>query len=91
MSALEKLQEIQEKNKSLICLGLDLDVKRMPAENSKSIKGMYEFAMKIIEATSDKIVLHSSSLRRVNERLAPSLHRSTTSDVASANDALLSP
>ena len=62
MSALEKLQEIQEKNKSLICLGLDLDVKRMPTENGKSIKGMYEFAMKIIEATSDLVCAYKPNM-----------------------------
>ena len=44
MFALKELQKIQAKNKSIICLGLDLDPRRMPSEHSKSIKGMFEFA-----------------------------------------------
>ena len=53
MSALKELQQIQADNKSIICLGLDLDTKRMPSEYSKSIKGMFEFAVRIVEATKD--------------------------------------
>lgn len=62
MSALEKLTEIQDKNKSMICLGLDLDAKRMPAECAKSIKGMYEFAMNIIEATKDCVCAYKPNM-----------------------------
>ena len=44
MSAHKKLQEIQQENKSIICLGLDLDTKRIPAEYNTSIKGLFDFA-----------------------------------------------
>jgi orotidine-5'-phosphate decarboxylase len=62
MSALEKLENIQDKNKSLICLGLDLDPKRMPSECTKSIKGMYDFVMEVVEATSDMVCAYKPNL-----------------------------
>ncbi len=62
MSAVEKLRNKQEKNKSLICLGLDLDPKRMPADYAKSIKGMYEFTMRIVEATSDLVCAYKPNM-----------------------------
>lgn len=62
MSAVEKLKEIQDKNKSMICLGLDLDPKRMPVEYTKSTKGMYDFVMEIIEATSDMVCAYKPNL-----------------------------
>jgi len=62
MSALRKLQKIQQDNKSMICLGLDLDTKRMPQDYRDSIKGMFDFASKIIEATSDKVCAYKPNL-----------------------------
>ncbi len=62
MSAVEKLQAIQEKNKSYICLGLDLDPKKMPPDSTLSIKSMYEFAMNIIEATKDHVCAYKPNL-----------------------------
>ena len=62
MSAVEKLTNIQEKNKSYICLGLDLDPKKMPPDSTVSIKAMYEFAMNIIEATKDQVCAYKPNL-----------------------------
>ncbi|MFZ5979942.1 MAG: orotidine-5'-phosphate decarboxylase [Candidatus Zixiibacteriota bacterium] len=62
MSALRKLQQIQQDNKSMICLGLDLDTKRMPQDYCGSIKGMFDFANKIIEATSDSVCAYKPNL-----------------------------
>ncbi|KAA3633125.1 MAG: orotidine-5'-phosphate decarboxylase, partial [Calditrichaeota bacterium] len=62
MAATDKLTEIQEKNNSYICLGLDLDPKRMPAESTKSIKSMYEFAMNIIDATKDHVCAYKPNM-----------------------------
>ncbi len=62
MSAVEKLQQIQSKNKSIICLGLDLDPKKMPPDHTKSIKGMYDFVMTIIEATKDMVCAYKPNL-----------------------------
>ena len=62
MSAVGELKEIQEKNNSMICVGLDLDRKRIPSEYSSSIKGMYDFAVKIIEATCDIVAAYKPNL-----------------------------
>ena len=55
MIALKELQKIQSDNNSMICLGLDLDPRRMPSDYSRTTKGMFEFAYRIIEATKDKV------------------------------------
>ncbi len=62
MKALDKLQKCQEDNNSMICLGLDLDPKRMPAEYTKDSKGMFDFALKIVNATSDKVCAYKPNL-----------------------------
>ena len=62
MSALKKLLDCQQNNKSIICLGLDLDPKRMPPEHTGSIKAMYDFAQRIIEATNDKVCAYKPNL-----------------------------
>ncbi len=62
MSALKELQQIQADNKSIICLGLDLDPKRMPSEYSKNVKGMFEFAVRIIEATKDIVCAYKPNI-----------------------------
>ncbi len=62
MSAVDKLEEIQGKNKSIICLGLDLDPRRMPPEYTKSIKGMYDFVTEIIEATKDMVCAYKPNM-----------------------------
>ncbi len=62
MSALGELQKIQSKTKSLNCHGLDLDQKRMPSDFSKTPKSMFDFACRIIEATSDLICAYKPNL-----------------------------
>ncbi len=62
MNAVDKLKKIQEKNKSMICLGLDLDPKRMPPDYAKSIKTMYDFALRIIDQTSDFVCAYKPNL-----------------------------
>jgi len=62
MSVVRELIKIQAKNKSMICLGLDLDPKRMPAAYTKSIKGMFDFASRIIDATSDLVCAYKPNL-----------------------------
>ncbi len=62
MSAASKLKEIQDQKKSMICIGLDLDRKRIPPDYASSIKGMYDFAVSIIEATSDIVAAYKPNL-----------------------------
>jgi orotidine-5'-phosphate decarboxylase len=62
MSVIRNLQKIQQKNRSIICLGLDLDRKRMPTEHAGSIKAMFDYAHRIIDATSDLVCAYKPNL-----------------------------
>lgn len=62
MSPTKTLQKIQQDKKSMICLGLDLDPKKMPGAHGNSIKGMFDFAMKMIDATSDVVCAYKPNL-----------------------------
>jgi len=70
MSVYKDLQNIQEKNKSMLCLGLDLDAKRMPSDYSKTLKGMFDFVHQIVDATSDLVCAYKPNLA-FYERLGP--------------------
>lgn len=62
MVQLQRLKDIQEKNRSIISLGLDLDSKRMPSDLTGSIKKMFDFASRVIDATSDKVCAYKPNL-----------------------------
>jgi orotidine-5'-phosphate decarboxylase len=62
MAVTKNLVRIQQENKSIICLGLDLDRKRIPQPYSDSVKGMFDFAQRIIEATSDVVCAYKPNL-----------------------------
>lgn len=62
MSVVRNLQKIQQKNRTLICLGLDLDPKKVPAEHAGSVKGLFDFAHRIIDATSDLVCAYKPNL-----------------------------
>ncbi|MFH1374925.1 MAG: orotidine-5'-phosphate decarboxylase [bacterium] len=62
MSALKKLKEIQAERQTIMCLGLDLDTKRMPHDYTKNIKTMYDFAAAVIDATSDLVCAYKPNL-----------------------------
>lgn len=55
MNAYEKFIDCREKNNSLLCVGLDTDVGKLPQGISKDISGIYEFNKKVIEATKDLV------------------------------------
>ncbi len=57
MNFIEKLQKISQKNRSLVCIGLDPDSKLMPEKIS-----VYEFNKAIIEATSDLVCAYKPNL-----------------------------
>ncbi len=46
----------------MICLGLDLDPKRMPAPFANTVKGMFDFAHRVIDATSDLVCAYKPNL-----------------------------
>lgn len=62
MTAVEKLVAAQEKNHSHICLGLDLDARKMPSDYGGTLKGMFEFANQIIEATVDQVCAYKPNI-----------------------------
>jgi len=62
MNVTTDLKKIQEANKSMICLGLDLDPKRMPSDSSKSLRDMFDFAHRIIDATSDIVCAYKPNM-----------------------------
>jgi len=62
MSAVKDLQKIQSKNDSIICLGLDLDPKRMPLDYGATAKGMYDFVNRIIDVTRDLVCAYKPNL-----------------------------
>lgn len=53
MRFLEKLRETQKKNSSLLCVGLDTDVVKIPHSLRNSRNPQLEFNRRIIESTSD--------------------------------------
>lgn len=55
MTGFEKLKNAEEKNNSLVCVGLDIVADRMPTHIERSIEGMLQFNRGIIEATSDLV------------------------------------
>jgi orotidine-5'-phosphate decarboxylase len=57
MNFVEKLTRISQKNRSLVCIGLDPDPKLMPEKI-----GVYDFNKAIIEATSDLVCGYKPNL-----------------------------
>lgn len=62
MYQIQKLKSIQAKNNSLISLGLDLDVKKMPGDYGDSIKKMFDFVRQVIDATSDQVCAYKPNI-----------------------------
>ncbi len=52
MNALEKLKKIREEKKSLLCVGLDTDINKLPQGIGRSVDGILEFNKSIIESTA---------------------------------------
>ncbi|PKL80016.1 MAG: orotidine-5'-phosphate decarboxylase [Ignavibacteriae bacterium HGW-Ignavibacteriae-4] len=55
MKSIEKLIEVEKKNESILCVGLDIVAEKMPQQIERSIEGMLEFNEAIVEATSDLV------------------------------------
>ncbi len=62
MTFYEKMNKIQGKNKSLLCIGLDTNICKMPAFIRKSKNPQFEFNKKIIEATKDLVSAYKLNL-----------------------------
>ena len=55
MKFIDKLQKVQRKNRSLLCVGLDTDPAKLPHHLGASGKAVLKFNREIIEATSDLV------------------------------------
>lgn len=53
MTSHEKLLKIQTVNNSILCIGLDADLKKMPNHLNQNVKNILEFNCSIIDATKD--------------------------------------
>ena len=62
MNAIQHLQKAQAKSRSMICLGLDLDPKKMPQDYAKTIKAMFDFVVRVIDATQDIVCAYKPNL-----------------------------
>ncbi len=55
MNAFEKLITASERNKTLLCVGLDTDIDKVPIKFQYGLKGILDFNIEIIEATKDLV------------------------------------
>ena len=53
MTFLEQLRAAERANDSMLCVGLDPDLSRLPAGVSRDAAGLYDFCARIVEATAD--------------------------------------
>jgi len=62
MTFYDKLRSIQRKNKSLLCIGLDPDIRKLPGGLKRHRDPVYEFNRAIIAATSDLVCAYKLNL-----------------------------
>ncbi|MFC2131137.1 orotidine-5'-phosphate decarboxylase [Bacteroidota bacterium] len=55
MTSFEKLGAIQKKNNSILCVGLDSDIEKIPKHLGKNIDALFEFNKTIIDSTKDLV------------------------------------
>jgi orotidine-5'-phosphate decarboxylase len=56
MTFLEMLQAAQRRNRSMLCVGLDPEPTRFPAELKDDTSRIYDFCARIIDATGDLVI-----------------------------------
>ncbi len=62
MNFAEKLQRAQQKNQSLLCVGLDVDWRKLPEFLHRAENPLYEFNRHIIDATQDLVCAYKLNL-----------------------------
>ncbi len=62
MSIVDRMISIQKKNNSLLCIGLDTDVSKIPASLKHHSNPQLEFNRRIIEATTDLVCAYKLNL-----------------------------
>ncbi len=62
MDFIQRLRHIQQKNNSLLCIGLDTDVTKIPESLFKWEDPQYEFNRRIIDATKDIVCAYKLNI-----------------------------
>jgi orotidine-5'-phosphate decarboxylase len=62
MTFTQKLREIQTKQNSLLCIGLDVDLEKIPEHLKSLVNPVLEFNRRIIEATHDLVCAYKPNL-----------------------------
>ena len=62
MNFIQKLRHIQRKNNSLLCIGLDTDVLKVPESLYRWGDPQYEFNRHIIDATKDLVCAYKLNI-----------------------------
>jgi len=62
MKFIDKIKNIQNRNNSLLCIGLDSDIEKIPTSLRKSKYPQFEFNKEIIEATKDLVCAYKLNL-----------------------------
>ena len=62
MNFFEKLENIQNKNNSFLCIGLDVDLEKIPPHLQNSDDPIFEFNQSIIDATKDLVCAYKPNL-----------------------------
>ena len=62
MSFYEKLAKAMERNDSLLCVGLDSDISKMPVGIDMSPDGVLEFNSRIVETTKDLVCAYKPNI-----------------------------
>jgi len=62
MSFIEKLDSAVKKNNSLLCIGLDIDLKKMPASLLNKGDPIFDFNKAIIDATKDLVCAYKPNI-----------------------------
>ena len=62
MNFLQKLENARKKNNSLLCVGLDTDLSKVPDNIKKSAESLFEFNKAIIDATKDLVCCYKPNI-----------------------------
>jgi orotidine-5'-phosphate decarboxylase len=55
MNAFKKFEEIREKNNSILCVGLDSEIEKLPIKFKRDVASLFDFNRVIIDATKDLV------------------------------------
>jgi orotidine-5'-phosphate decarboxylase len=58
----DRLRSVQQSNNSLLCIGLDTDITKLPASLPRTPDGVLEFNTRVIDATSDLVCAYKLNL-----------------------------